>query len=167
MARISLRKMCQLILTISVYRFAHSSGNCIPAGCRTHCLCSCSRNQSRACGRALHYHWNRSLQRLRCGSLPIHMCHLTERGLNGFLQRSGAAFQPDVQHRTNGNGTASFPLIVGAESATAIRFRVLIRFSLSSSASLTVSRRLFHDRFHAVEGRCIGKIHFGFLLFVK
>ena len=88
------------------------------------------------------------------------MCHLTERGLNGFLQRSGAAFQPDVQHRTNGNGTAFFPLIVGAESATAIRFRVLIRFSLSSSASLYAAGWTFHDCLHTVEGWGIGKIHF-------
>ena len=57
--------------------------------------------------------------------------------------------------------------LVETKPAVAVCFRVLIWLSLSFSASLTVSRRLFHDRFHAVEGRCIGKIHFGFLLFVK
>ena len=95
------------------------------------------------------------------------MCHLAECGLDSFLSRGSTAFQPDVQHRADGNGAAVLFLIVETEPAIAVCFRVLIWLSLSSSASLAVTRRLFHDCLHAVEGEGIGQVYFDLLLLEK
>lgn len=80
-------------------------------------------------------------------------------GFDGLTERSPATPKPDIQHRAYLCGTAVLFSVVKAEPAIAVILGVSVRVAVFPAATLTDSRRAFHDCLNAVERRGIGKVH--------
>ena len=88
------------------------------------------------------------------------MFHLRKCGFDGFTKRGCAAGKPDIKHRAYRNSTAVLFSVVKTKSAVAVFFRIFVWAAVFAAASLHTAGRSYHYRFHTVEGRGIGKIHF-------
>lgn len=95
------------------------------------------------------------------------MFHLHKCGFDGFAEEGCAAGKPDVQHRTYRNCAAILFSVVKAEPTVAVFLGVFVWAAVSAAATLYAAGRSLHYRFHTIEERGVGKIHFDRSFFVK